>query len=138
MVPPRRRHRSGYRPGQSSPELKAAITAEGEHLTRLEEPLVVIKAVGDTFAALDDALAEIALPRLKANAALRRDGWSYDKIAEATSLSKGPGGAAGARGPGASTLSIARFRTCRIRSSAASNAAEALRCETAWSNNAKR
>lgn len=71
-MPPRRRHRSGYRPGQSSPELKAAITAEGEHLTRLEEPLVVIKAVGDTFAALDDALAEIALPRLKAIAALRR------------------------------------------------------------------
>ena len=46
-------------------------------------------AVGNTFAALDDALEQIALPRLKALAALRRDDWSYDKIAEEATLSKG-------------------------------------------------
>ena len=89
MVPPRRRRRAGYRPGQLSPELKAAIVAEAGHIGDLEEPLSVIEAVGDTFAALDDALAQIALPRLKAIAALRRAGWSYDKIAEETTLSKG-------------------------------------------------
>ncbi|WP_344135559.1 hypothetical protein [Pedococcus bigeumensis] len=55
----------------------------------LEEPLVVIAAVGDVFASLDDALAELALPRLRAVAQLRRQGWSYDRIADATALSKG-------------------------------------------------
>ncbi|MDU0314101.1 hypothetical protein RKE38_10430 [Phycicoccus sp. M110.8] len=55
----------------------------------LEEPLEVIAAVGDVFASLDDALAEVALPRLRAVAELRRQGWSYDRIAAATQLSKG-------------------------------------------------
>jgi hypothetical protein len=87
-VPPRRR-RSGYRPGQLSPELHDAITAEAAQLAALQEPLAVIEAVGDTFAALDDALAELALPRLRAVAELRRQGWSYDRIAEATKLLKG-------------------------------------------------
>ncbi len=49
----------------------------------------MIEAVGNTFAALDDALAELALPRLRAVAELRRRGWSYDSIAAATNLSKG-------------------------------------------------
>lgn len=87
-MPPRRR-RAGYRPGQLSPELRDAITGEASTLAALEEPLAVIEAVGDTFAALDDALAEIALLRLRAIAELRRQGWSYDRIADATSLSKG-------------------------------------------------
>lgn len=87
-MPPRRR-RAGYRPGQLSPELRAAITAEAAHLADVSEPLAVIEAVGDTFAALDDALAELAMPRLRAIAKLREDGWSYDRIAAATNLSKG-------------------------------------------------
>lgn len=87
-VPPRRR-RAGYRPGQLSPELSDAISAEAASLDALDEPLAVIAAVGDTFAALDDALAEIALPRLRAIALLRRQGWSYDRLAAATDLSKG-------------------------------------------------
>lgn len=87
-MPPRRR-RAGYRPGQLSPELRAAISAEAAAQGELAEPFAVIEAVGDTFAALDDALAEIALPRLRAIAQLRRDGWSYDRIAAATKLSKG-------------------------------------------------
>jgi DNA-directed RNA polymerase specialized sigma24 family protein len=76
-------------PPELSPELREAITAEAVQLEGLEEPLAVIAAVGDTFAALDDALAELALPRLRAVAELRRRGWSYDRIAEATNLSKG-------------------------------------------------
>jgi hypothetical protein len=89
-VPPRRRaQRPGYRPGKLSPELSAAITAEAQQISDLEEPLATIAAVGDTFASLDDAVAEIALPRLKAVSEPRRHGWSNDRIAEATNLSKG-------------------------------------------------
>ena len=58
-------------------------------VTDLDEPLVVIAAVGDVFAALDDALEQLAMPRLRAVADLRRQGWSYDRIAAATNLSKG-------------------------------------------------
>ncbi|NHC21860.1 hypothetical protein G6553_01555 [Nocardioides sp. IC4_145] len=48
----------------------------------------MITATGDAFAAMDEALAELAEPRLRAIAQLRRDGWSYDRIATATKLSK--------------------------------------------------
>ena len=54
-----------------------------------EDPLEVIAGVGQLFATLDDAVAELALPRLVAIAQLRRQGWSYDKIAAETNLSKG-------------------------------------------------
>lgn len=88
IVSPRRR-RAGHRVGQLSANLRAAITAEAELLEDPENPLATVTAVGDVFAALDDALAEIALPRLRAIADLRRQGWSYDRIAAATNLSKG-------------------------------------------------
>lgn len=88
-MPPTRRRRAGYRPGQLSPELHAAIRDEAQTISDLEEPLAVIAAVGDAFAAMDDALAQLALPRLHAVAQLRRQGWSYDRIATATALSKG-------------------------------------------------
>ena len=88
-MPSARRRRDGYRPGQLSPQLRAAITDEAQRVAELEEPLVVIGAVGDLFASLDDALAELAMPRLRAVAQLRRQGWSYDRIAAATGLSKG-------------------------------------------------
>lgn len=88
-MPSARRRRSGHRPGQLSPELQAAIRDEAQAIGDLEEPLAVIAGVGDAFAAMDDALAELALPRLRAVAQLRRQGWSYDRIAAATSLSKG-------------------------------------------------
>lgn len=86
-MPPRQR-RAGYRPGQLSPELRAAITAEAEQLEQITDPLELIVAVGDVFAALDDALEEVALPRPRAVAQLRRLGWSYDRLADATKLSK--------------------------------------------------
>jgi hypothetical protein len=50
-------------------------------------PVAAAVAVGDAIATLDDALAEFALPRLRAIATLRRDGWSYTRIAQATNLS---------------------------------------------------
>ena len=46
-------------------------------------------AVGDAFAALDRELEMLADVRLKAIRQLRSQGWSYDRIAEATGLSKG-------------------------------------------------
>jgi DNA-directed RNA polymerase specialized sigma24 family protein len=69
--------------------LQGAITAEAQRVADLEDPMAVIAAVGDVFACLDDALAELALPRLQAIADLRRQGWSYDRIATETNLSKG-------------------------------------------------
>ncbi|GAA2735251.1 hypothetical protein GCM10009867_17130 [Pedococcus aerophilus] len=92
-MPPSRRkskqRRAGYRPGTLSRELADAITAEAARLDEPTEPLAVIAGVGEVFASLDDALAELALPRLKAIADLRRQGWSYDRIAAETKLSKG-------------------------------------------------
>ena len=92
-MPPARRktkqRRAGYRPGTLSQQLQDAITAEAARLGEPEEPLAVIAGVGEVFAGLDDALAELALPRLVAIADLRRQGWSYDKIAAETNLSKG-------------------------------------------------
>jgi hypothetical protein len=55
----------------------------------VQDPLRRIRAVGDVFAALDDEMARIAAVRLTAVRQLRRDGWSYDRLAAATGLSKG-------------------------------------------------
>lgn len=87
-MPPRRR-RAGYRPGQLSPEQHAAITAPAAQVEAAGEPLAVIDAVVEVFASLEDTLAEVALPRLRAIAQLRAGGWSYDRISAATQLSKG-------------------------------------------------
>jgi DNA-directed RNA polymerase specialized sigma24 family protein len=75
-----------------SEELRAAVRSEVDRLAAVEEalgPVAAIQAVADVYAALDDALAELGEPRLRALATLRREGWSYDRIAAATSLSKG-------------------------------------------------
>ena len=69
--PPTSTPPSGYRPGKLSLQLQEAITAEAHQLEELEEPLAVIAGVGDVSASLDDALAELALRRLKAIADLR-------------------------------------------------------------------
>ena len=63
--------------------------AEGDRLAALGEPLAVIRGVGDAFSALDGELERLARPRLEAVQALRREGWSCDRIASATGLSKG-------------------------------------------------
>jgi DNA-directed RNA polymerase specialized sigma24 family protein len=64
------------------------VSAEAERLAGLGEPAVVARAVGDAYAALDQELEKFAKVRQKAVAQLRRQGWSYDRIAKATDLSK--------------------------------------------------
>jgi DNA-directed RNA polymerase specialized sigma24 family protein len=54
----------------------------------LSDPVEVCTAVGDTFAALDTELERLAEVRIAAIRQLRADGWSYDRIAAATGLSK--------------------------------------------------
>ncbi|WP_156415598.1 helix-turn-helix domain-containing protein [Terrabacter sp. Soil811] len=55
----------------------------------MQDPIQIARAVGDFYAALDRELDRFATVRLKAVRQLRRAGWSYDRIAEATGLSKG-------------------------------------------------
>jgi hypothetical protein len=62
---------------------------EAAKLSALEDEVTSIRAVGDTFAALDAELERIAKVRLRAVRRLRAQGWSYDRIAAATDLSKG-------------------------------------------------
>ena len=69
-------------------ELVAAARRRGR-LAALGEPLAVIRGVGDAFSALDGELERLARPRLEAVQALRREGWTCDRIASATGLSKG-------------------------------------------------
>lgn len=81
--------RAGYRAGRHlSPELQGAIEAEAARLAAIDDPVEVIDAVTDVFAALDDALDAVAVPRLRAVSQLTAGGRSYDAIARATSLSK--------------------------------------------------
>lgn len=47
-----------------------------------------IRAVGDTFAALDVELEGLADVRLRAVAQLRGEGWTYARLSEATGLSE--------------------------------------------------
>ncbi|MCY7364673.1 MAG: hypothetical protein LH469_05085 [Frankiaceae bacterium] len=89
MPPPARRRRAGARPGQLPEQLRAALAAETDRLAGIDDPIVAIRAVGDSFAALDDELAALAQVRLVVVRALRQAGWSYDRIAEATLLGKG-------------------------------------------------
>ena len=86
-MPPHAR-RSGARRGSLSPSVRRELRAEAKRLAELGEPVAVIRAVGDAFAALDAELERVAAVRLRAVRQLRSDGWSYDRIAEATGLSK--------------------------------------------------
>jgi DNA-directed RNA polymerase specialized sigma24 family protein len=81
--------RSGARPGALSAELRTALRAEAHRLEALTDPVDIVTGVGNTFAALDAELERLAKVRLKAVHRLRREGWSYDRIAAATGLSKG-------------------------------------------------
>ena len=72
-----------------SAELQAALQGEADRLGGIEDPVLAARAVGDVFAALDAELEQIARVRFAAVRALRREGWSYDRIALATGLSKG-------------------------------------------------
>ena len=86
-MPPRRR-RAGYQPGELSEQMQEAISAEAARLDALVDDLETIRATGQVFNALEDAILEIGEPRLRAIARLRADGWSYDRLVAATGLSK--------------------------------------------------
>lgn len=62
---------AGYQPVEPPRSCRSHI-AETARLGDPDEPLAVTGAVGDVSASKDDALAELALPRLKAIAKLRR------------------------------------------------------------------
>jgi DNA-directed RNA polymerase specialized sigma24 family protein len=85
---PERRKRTGSRAGAMSGDIRAALDAEVARLAALDDPISQVRAVGDFFAALDEELEKVAEVRLAAVTALRRQGMSYDRIAEATGLSK--------------------------------------------------
>jgi len=57
-------------------------------LESLADLVDIVTGVGNTFAALDAELERIAKVRLKAVHRLRHDGWSYDRIAAVSGLSK--------------------------------------------------
>lgn len=81
--------RAGARAGQLAPSVREALREEASRLEEIEDPLATIRGVGDFFAAIDHELERIAEVRLRAVGALRQQGWSYDRIAAATGLSKG-------------------------------------------------
>ncbi|WP_297782763.1 hypothetical protein [Aeromicrobium sp.] len=87
-MPSRRQNRAGARKGIVSAELEAALLKESRALGGLVEAVDRIKAVNDFFAQLDLELEQFADVRLEAVRELRAQGWSYDRIAAATSLSK--------------------------------------------------
>lgn len=85
---PDRARRAGARRGAVSPELRAAVRREAELLAGGEDPVEVVRQVGDFFAGMDSELERVAKVRLRAVARLRTQGWSYDRISRATGLSK--------------------------------------------------
>jgi hypothetical protein len=95
-VPPRRR--AGSRPGDISPEFQAALAAEVERLAGLGDSQVVVRAVNDFFAQLDFELEAVADVRQDAVRQLRQQGWTLERIAEATGLSVSRGGQISRRG----------------------------------------
>jgi DNA-directed RNA polymerase specialized sigma24 family protein len=90
-MPPRRRRpaRAGARPGELSEELRGALREEAVRLAAIAGPVERGRAVGDVFAALDPELETLAQVRYAAVRQLRRDGWSYQAIADAMGVSKG-------------------------------------------------
>jgi hypothetical protein len=83
-----RRRRDGSRPGSLSAVLERALTREAESLASIAEPIDRVQAANDFYAQLDYELEKVAKVRLEAIRELRATGWSYNRIAEATGLSK--------------------------------------------------
>lgn len=86
---PPRRQRDGSRRGSLSRAVREALEMEARRLRDLPDPVETIRGVGDAFAAMDVELGRLADVRLEAINELRREGWSYDRIAAETGLSKG-------------------------------------------------
>ena len=86
---PSRQQRAGARAGALSAPVRRELRAEARRLAAIQDPVAQARAVGDSFAALDAELEAFAVVRIRAIRALRKEGWSYDRIAKATGLSKG-------------------------------------------------
>lgn len=87
-VPPRRR-RLGYQDHHHlDPVLEAALDNEAARLHAIEDPALAVQAVTEVFNALEDVLARVAEPRHLALAELYEELGSYQKVADATGLSK--------------------------------------------------
>lgn len=63
-VPPRRR-RAGYQPAEPSQQMRDAIAAEAQALEDIDDDLDTIRATGQWFNALGDAILAIGEPRLR-------------------------------------------------------------------------
>lgn len=87
-VPSRRQNRAGARSGIISVGLEAALSKEAHALGGVVGAVDRIQAINDFFAGLDFELEQFADVRLEAVRELRAQGWSYDRIANATNLSK--------------------------------------------------
>lgn len=68
--------------------MRDAITAEAQRLADIDNDIETIKAVGEVFNALDDAMRAIGEPRIAAIGHLQALGWSYNRIVDETGLSK--------------------------------------------------
>jgi hypothetical protein len=68
--------------------MRDAIAAEAARLDDVDDDVEAIRATGELFNALDDAILAIGEPRLRALVRLRAQGWSYNRLVEATGLSK--------------------------------------------------
>ena len=88
-MPPRRRRRLGYQEHhQLDPVLEAALDNEAARLHTIEDPVLAVQAVTEFFNALEDVLVRVAEPRHLAIVQLYEELGSYQKVADATGLSK--------------------------------------------------
>lgn len=87
-MPPRRRGEGSPR-GSLPAAVRTALEEEAQRLRDLADPVDTIRGVRDAFAAMEVELGRLATVRLEAISALREQGWSYDRIAASTGLSKG-------------------------------------------------
>ena len=69
--------------------VRDSLEKEAQRLRDLPDPVDTIRGVSAAFSAMDVELGRFATVRLEAIAKLRAEGWSYDRIADATGLSKG-------------------------------------------------
>jgi DNA-directed RNA polymerase specialized sigma24 family protein len=87
-VPPRRRRKGYQAHHQLDPVLEGALAAEAARLAAIEDPVQAVHAVNEFFNGLEDALLQVGEPRLRAIIELYEDLGSYQRVADATELSK--------------------------------------------------
>jgi DNA-directed RNA polymerase specialized sigma24 family protein len=87
-VPPRRRRKGYQEHHQLDPVLEAALDNEAARLAAIEDPVQAVHAVNEFFNGLENALLRVGEPRLLAIIELYEDLGSYQRVADATELSK--------------------------------------------------